>query len=171
MPITRTNNGSDSDWETNRAFPHTKVHRMLTAEQYRARAVEYAHLHDNARSDTEARMFRELKQSYLVLAENMEWLAANRGKTIQSGAESPATQPRKVRRIDFRIPPDRDQILQRLGAAVILRWNTIPTKLQRELFDDASNSETLDHIAPLKQALARFLHDHKDDAQLASGGG
>jgi hypothetical protein len=30
-------------------------------------------------------------------------------------------------------------ILRCLGAAVIMQWNAIPTKLQRELFDTASS--------------------------------
>jgi hypothetical protein len=31
------------------------------------------------------------------------------------------------------------RILRCLGAAVIMNWNTIPTKLQRELFDTAGS--------------------------------
>ena len=67
---------------------------MLTAEQYRARATEYAGLVNDARSPAETRMFQELRQSYLSLAENMEWLAANPGKTIRAGAKSPTGKPR-----------------------------------------------------------------------------
>ena len=29
-------------------------------------------------------------------------------------------------------------MLRYLGAAVIMRWSTLPSKVQRELFDDAS---------------------------------
>jgi hypothetical protein len=50
-----------------------------------------------------------------------------------------------------------------LGAAVIMRWNTVPTKLQRELFDCASTMGDLQQATPLKRAIARFLHNHKDD--------
>jgi hypothetical protein len=109
-------------------------------------------------------MFLELKQSYLTLAENMEWLAANPSKTIRPGAKSPTAQRRK-RRDDHPTPANRDNILQSLGAAVILRWNTIPTQLQRELFKDASMIDGAQQAAPVKEALARFLHDHKDDVQ------
>jgi hypothetical protein len=142
---------------------------MLTAEQYRARASEYAGLLNDARSPAETRMFRELKQSYLSLAENMEWLAANPGKTIRPGARSPAAKPRGKQRGTCPAPAARDNILQSLGAAVILRWNTIPTKLQRELFKDASTIGDVQRIAPLKEALARFLHDHKDDVKKSDG--
>jgi hypothetical protein len=59
---------------------------------------------------------------------------------------------------------EEDQILRCLGAAVIMRWNTIPTKLQRELFDNASSVGELLQSGALKGQIARFLHKHKDDA-------
>jgi hypothetical protein len=60
---------------------------------------------------------------------------------------------------------EEDQILKCLGAAVLLRWNTVPTKLQRELFDCASTIGDLQQRTPLKGQIARFLHNHKNDAQ------
>jgi hypothetical protein len=33
---------------------------------------------------------------------------------------------------------DEEKILRCLGAAVIMQWNPLPTKLQRELFDKAA---------------------------------
>jgi hypothetical protein len=142
---------------------------MLTAEQYRAKASDFANLLDDARSPAETRTFQELKQSYLALAENMEWMAANRDKTIEHRAEGPAAQPRERQRDSHAAPADRDNILRCLGAAVIMRWNTMPTKLQRELFEDASAIVDVRQIAPLREALARFLHDHKDDEQRSCG--
>jgi hypothetical protein len=64
------------------------------------------------------------------------------------------------------LPPvdDEDGILRCLGAAVIMRWNTIPTKLQKELFDNASSVGDLLEAGALKGQIARFLHKHKDDA-------
>jgi hypothetical protein len=44
-----------------------------------------------------------------------------------------------------------------------MRWNTIPTKLQRELFDTAGSLGDLLQTAELHGQIARFLHDHKDD--------
>jgi hypothetical protein len=46
-----------------------------------------------------------------------------------------------------------------------MRWNTVPTKLQRELFDCASTIGDLRKAMPLKRAIALFLHNHKDDEQ------
>jgi hypothetical protein len=57
---------------------------------------------------------------------------------------------------------EEEHILQCLGAAVITRWNNLPTQVQRELFASAvSLSEPL-HTAELKQQIARFLHIHKN---------
>ena len=58
---------------------------------------------------------------------------------------------------------EEDLILRCLGAAVITRWNTIPTKLQKELFDNASSMGELLQTDLLKGQIARFLHKHKDD--------
>jgi hypothetical protein len=44
-----------------------------------------------------------------------------------------------------------------------MQWNTIPTKLQRELFDTAASMGELLQTAELRGQIARFLHDHKDD--------
>jgi hypothetical protein len=59
---------------------------------------------------------------------------------------------------------EEDHILRCLGAAVITRWNTIPTKLQKELFDNASSMGELLKTDVLKGQIARFLHKHKNDA-------
>jgi hypothetical protein len=44
-------------------------------------------------------------------------------------------------------PDDTDaaeeSMLQYLGAAVIMRWSTLPSKVRRELFDDASAMRAL----------------------------
>jgi len=60
--------------------------------------------------------------------------------------------------------PDEDKkILECLGAAVIMRWGTLPTKIQRELFEHATSLVDLALTAPPKEQIARFLHNHKDD--------
>jgi hypothetical protein len=60
-------------------------------------------------------------------------------------------------------------ILRCLGAAVIMQWNTIPTKLQRELFDTAGSLGDVLQTAALRGQIARFLHDHKDEENPADG--
>ena len=53
------------------------------------------------------------------------------------------------------------RVLIALGAALVAEWSTLDTELQRALFRQAAGrtSET----ALLREQIARFLHDHKDD--------
>ena len=60
-------------------------------------------------------------------------------------------------------PAEDKKILECLGAAVIMRWGTLPTKIQRELFEHATSLADLAQTAPAKGQIARFLHNHKDD--------
>ena len=129
---------------------------MFTAQQYRAKANEYGTLLAKARSPAEAAEYRDLQQSYASLADNLDWLTVNAGKTVSSQTGGAADSADADRRAE-------ENILRCLGTAVILNWNTIPAKLQRSLFDDASSIQN-ERGAPLKGVLARFLHDHKDDA-------
>ena len=60
-------------------------------------------------------------------------------------------------------PFDDERILRCLGAAVIMRWSTLPTKIQRELFEHATSLADLTQTAQRKGQIARFLHLHKDE--------
>jgi hypothetical protein len=55
---------------------------------------------------------------------------------------------------------DEEHILRCLGAALIMRWNTLQTELQRELFDDAGSMGALLDTATLRAQIARFLRKH-----------
>ena len=135
-------------------LPEIKAYQMFTAEQYRAKAAEFrARLTNTLRSPNETKEFRDLEQTYTKLAENEEWMAVNIDKTIQPGENDNSAA----------LVEEDEQILKCLGAAVLMRWNTVPTKLQRELFDCASTIGDLQQTTPLKGRIARFLHNHKDD--------
>lgn len=136
---------------------------MFTAEQYRAKAAEYDGLLGATPSPAKAAEYRDMKQTYASLAENLDWLTANASKTVSSDVSEPARRDRDA------ADAEQENILRCLGAAVILKWNTIPTKLQRALFDAASSIQDSERTAPLKDVLAQFLHDHKDDAQQQNG--
>ena len=74
-------------------------------------------------------------------------------------------------------PPDPDQnrsygaalaaqeerVLRCLGAASIIRWDALPTRLQRQIFDTAGSVGKLLATSALRSQIARFLHN-KDDA-------
>jgi hypothetical protein len=56
---------------------------MFTAEQYRAKAIEYSDLLRIANSP-EVREYHRLKRSFTELADNEQWLTDNRGKTAHA---------------------------------------------------------------------------------------
>jgi len=53
------------------------------------------------------------------------------------------------------------RVLECLGAALVSEWNSLPTDIQRKLFEYATLGKSQD-AAALKARIARFLHDHKD---------
>ena len=135
---------------------------MFTAKQYRAKAAEFrAFLTNVPRSPNETIEFRDLEQTYTTMAENEEWMALHIDKTIQR---------RKKSEDRTALAEEEEQILKCPGAAVLMRWNTVPTKLQRELFDCASSIGNLQQTTSLKGQIARFLHNHKNDQQKSDGG-
>ncbi len=60
---------------------------MLTAAQYRAKAAEYAEVLKAASLPAEVHEFQRLERSYLMLAENEEWMAGNHDKINIRGAD------------------------------------------------------------------------------------
>ena len=72
------------------------------------------------------------------------------------------TEAAAVLKLD-QAPAEDEKILECLGAAVIMRWGTLPTKIQRELFEQATSLANLAQTDPPKGQIARFLHNHKDD--------
>jgi hypothetical protein len=129
---------------------------MFTAEQCRAKATEYASYVKTAQSPGEAREFQNLERVYRSLAENADWMAS-----------SLETMPAMVHDLTegTALAEEEDQMLGCLGAAVMMRWDTLPTKIQRELFECATSIGDLRQTAPIKAQLARFLHVRKKDRQ------
>jgi hypothetical protein len=134
---------------------------MFTAQEYRTKAAEYGRLLEAADSPAETSEYRELHQSYSALADNLDWLSTNAGKVVVSNrphAPNADSRDGQVRQVE------EERILRCLGVAVVLNWDTMPVKLQHSLIEDASSIQRA-RGAPMKGALARFLHDHKDDAR------
>jgi hypothetical protein len=65
---------------------------------------------------------------------------------------------------DLALHAAEERVLRCLGAAVIMQWNELPTEIQRKLFEDATSMNDAARQFELKQLIARFLHEHKDDA-------
>jgi hypothetical protein len=80
-------------------------------------------------------------------------------KAMRSKRMAEATADLKV----DQTPAEDEKILECLGAAVIMLWGTLPTKIQRELFEHATSLADLAPTTPCKGQIARFLHNHQDD--------
>lgn len=62
------------------------------------------------------------------------------------------------------------QVLQCLGAAVIIGWNDLPADVKRTLFTLASTDGVSDPVRDLPLRIARFLHQHKLGQPAQDGG-
>lgn len=138
-------------------MPPKKGLRMFTPVQYRAKAAEYGELRKKTTNPDELREFQKLEQSYTLLADNEQWLANNHQKTIAA--------PARDRSEGAALAREEEYVLLCLGAALIMQWNTLPTKLRRELFDNAGSMGELLETSALRGQIARFLHKHKDDEE------
>jgi hypothetical protein len=137
---------------------------MFTADKYRAKAAESAESLKRTDVPSEIREFQRSKQSFSDLAQNEDWLADNFDKMIRS-RDIHALDEVAGKRLDSKAVAEiEEHILRCLGAAVIMQWNTIPTKLKRELFDTAGSLGDVPQTVALRGQIARFLHDHKDEA-------
>ena len=142
-------------YERVRGYPPKGVF-MFTTEQYRAKAREYAEWAKATISPKEAREFNMLERSFTTLADNEQWLAENHNKTVNAHKDDIAVSA-------IELAAQEEHVLRCLGAALILQWNTLTQKLQRELFDNASSMGELLDTVSLRGQIARFLHSHKDD--------
>jgi hypothetical protein len=131
-----------------------KETRMFKPAQYRAKASEYGELASTSTGSEQKRDFQKLEQRFAVLADNEQWLADNYQSTVHAEQD---------RAFDETLADEEERILRCLGAALIMQWNTLPTKLQRELFDNAGAMGELLNTSALRGQIARFLHKHKND--------
>jgi len=129
---------------------------MSRIEQYRAKAAEYTEVAETATSPDRAQEFRKREQDVTRLADNEQWLTDNYDKTLHAGERREAG--------DVSLAREEEHILRCLGAALIMQWNTLPTKLKRELFDKAGTMGELLDTGTLRGQIARFVHKHKDGA-------
>jgi hypothetical protein len=142
---------------------------MFTAQQS-AKTAEDDGFRGMPRSPGEDREFRALEQTRATMTENEQWLARNADKVLPASQYEivPPSEHDNNKRAVF--VKDDEYVLRCLGAAVMMRWSTLPAKLQRELFEHASSLGELDQdgsvspseqTARLKGLIARFLYNHK----------
>ena len=142
---------------------------MFTAEQFRTKAAESAESIKHTDVPSEISKFERSIESFRLLAQNEDWLADNFEKMI-SLRDMPPEEKSSGKPLDSQAVAEvEERILRCLGAAVIMQWNTIPTKLQRELFDTAGSLGDVLQTGALRGQIARFLHRHKDEAEQPNG--
>src|SRR5690348_3312889 len=129
---------------------------MFKSQQYRAKATEYGELVKTSTSPEESREFQKLERRFASLADNEQVLADDRNSAVHVSNHD---QSRGAA-----LAVEEEYVLRCLGAAFIMQWNTLPTTLQREVFDTAGSVGKLLETAALRGQIARFLHKHKDDA-------
>ena len=141
---------------------------MFNANHYRAKADESTESLKHTDDPNEIRELQRSKKSFTALAQNEDWLANNFDNIIHSQDIPPHNDDNAGAPVaGTTVAETEEHILRCLGAAVIMQWTTIPTKLQRELFDTAGSMGDVLKSAALRAQIARFLHRHKDEASLA----
>lgn len=134
----------------------TKGLCMFKPQQYRAKASEYGELLKGSIGAAESRKFRAMEDRFVSLADNEQGLADVYHDAVHSDAHEETRGAALV--------AEEELVLRCLGAAVIMQWNTLPTSLQREMFDTAGSVGRLLETAALRGQIARFLHKHKNEA-------
>jgi hypothetical protein len=154
FPFTSKYSNQRSNCFTEAANAWGKEIRMFKPAQYRAKASEYGELANTSTGSEQKRDFQKLERRFAVLADNEQWLADNYQNTVHADQDRP---------FDETLADEEERILRCLGAALIMQWNTLPTKLQRELFDNAGAMGELLNTSALRGQIARFLHKRKND--------
>jgi hypothetical protein len=141
---------------------------MFMAKQYRTKAAESAESLKRTVVPGEIREFQQSIQRFNALAENEDWLADNFNEIVHSGGGSAELDAAGMPVADATAKKIEERILRCLGAAVIMQWNTIPPKLQRELFDTAGSMGDVLKSAALRAQIARFLHRQKGNDRVGA---
>ncbi len=126
---------------------------MSSSKQYRAKAAEYDERSRNTGVLSEIVEYKNLGRRFTELADNEDWVERNFKKTLHVPGDDQ----------DAGGDAEDKRILRCLGASVILHWNKVPRKLQKDLFDSAAAMGDLPKTKALRAEIARFLHAHKDD--------
>jgi hypothetical protein len=129
---------------------------MFKFLQYRAKAAAYGELARNSPGKADTRKFEQLQDSLASRANNEQILADQYADAVNAG------ETERLR--GAALAAEEERVLRCLGAAVIMQWNSLPTTLQREIFDTAGSVGTLLDTAELRGQIARFLHKHRHDA-------
>jgi hypothetical protein len=143
---------------------------VFTPEQFRAKAAEYTELAKQGDAPDEVREFQKHERSLTMLADNEQWLAENHDNLANNLDKLVPVQEHNGAD-EATLAAEEEHILRCLGAALIMQWNTLPTELQRKLFDNAGSMGELLDAAALRGQIARFLRKrthHEDETTMSS---
>ena len=129
---------------------------MFKSQQFRAKETECGELVKSSTGAEESRNFQDLKDRFVSLANNERDLADAYHDAVHIDEQD--------RTRGAALAAEEEHVLRCLGAAVIMQWNTLPTSLQREIFDTAGSVGKLLETAALRAQIARFLHKYKNEA-------
>ena len=129
---------------------------MFKSEQYRAKAAQYSELVKSSADADESRKYQDLESRFVSLANNEHDLADAYHDAVHIDGQD--------RTRGAVLAAEEEQVLRCLGAAIIMQWNSLPTSLQREIFDTAGSVGKLWETAALRGQIARFLHKHKNES-------
>jgi len=127
--------------------------------EHRAEAADYTDFAKQGNAPNEVRKFLRHEQSLTMLADNEQWLADNHDN-LANNLDKLVPVPERRAASEATLAADEERILRCLGAALIMRWNTLQTELQRELFDDAGSMGALLDTDTFRAQIARFLRKH-----------
>ena len=129
---------------------------MFKSEQYLAEAAEYGELVKGAVGADESRKLQEQQDRLVSLADNEQGLAETYNDALHDKEQKGSP--------NVTLAGEEERVLRCLGAALIMQWSSLPTPLQREIFDTAGSVGKLLETEALRGQIARFLHKHKNDA-------
>lgn len=133
---------------------------MFTPKKYRTKADEYAESLKTLVDPDKRRELQALQRRFIALADNEQRLVDDHRKTLDA--------PENDRSKGVTLAEEEEHVLRCLGAALIMQWNTLPAKLQRELFDTAGTMGDLLGSVTMRGQIARFLHKHASDEEAAA---
>jgi hypothetical protein len=114
---------------------------MFRSRQYRAKAAEYGELVKSSGGSNESRTFQDLQERLASRADNEQALADSYNDAVQVAEQD--------RSHGAALAAEEEHVLRCLGAAIIMQWNSLPTTLQREIFDTAGSVGKLLETAAL----------------------
>jgi hypothetical protein len=127
---------------------------MFKSRQYGARPAKRRGLVNSSISAEESRKFKTWRDSFAF--------SAGDERACAEGCDDPVQLAEQGRFRGATLGAEEQRALRYLGVALVVHWHTMPTTLQREIFDTAGYVGKSLETAALRGQIARFLHKHSE---------